>query len=328
MTEFWVSSGHLLLDRAPDGRLLLTDDFLRAFLARPELMPPPEACAAERTLHASLMATPYQPVTPQTVASLADADARENWSAFLAFRDTLLDALTLEDAYIRLVRQSVDAVPPLFLAQLVHVILRTALHDVPDPFTLRAAELFFRPQRVTTHEGRVLLADAEAIEQHEQARRASPLLAMLGGPAVTELEILTEATADTYHGRSDAHDLVLDLGTGREGLAAAIRIWIGHLLRLEAEIEPIPHIDDPDWRWFVGLDAEATHIGNALWHGESPPEAENLLALFRLHLPREAAVLDRVRGRPIYLLLGAAADGTLRMKPQNLVTGLPLLEQA
>jgi hypothetical protein len=327
MTEFWVSSGHLLLDRAPDGRLLLTDDFLRAFLARPELMPPPEACAAERALHAGLIATPCQPVTLQTVAALADPDARENWSAFLALRDALLAAPTLEDAYIRLVRQSM-AVPPLFLAQLVHVILRTALHDVPDPFNLRAAELFFRPQRATTYEGRVLLADAEAIEKHEQARHASPLLAMLGGPAVTELEILTEANAETYHSRSDAHDLVLDLGTGREGLTAAMRIWIGHLLRLDAEIEPIPRIDDPDWRWFVGLDAEATRIGNALWHGESPPESENLLALFRLSLPREAAILDRVRDRPIYLLLAAAPDGMLRMKPQNLVTGLPLLEQA
>lgn len=325
MTEFWVSSGHLLLDRAPDGRLLLTDDFLRAFLARPELMPPPEACAAERGLHAGLMTAPYQPVMAQEVAALADPDARENWSMFLTFRDALLAAPTLEDAYLRLVRQSM-AVAPLFLSQLVHVILRTALHDVPDPFTLRAAELFFRPQRVTAYEGRVLLADAEAIEKHEQARHDSPLLAMLGGPAVTELEVLTETNAETYHGRSDAHDLVLDIGTGREGLAAAMRTWIGHLLRLDAEIEPVPRIDDLDWRWFVGLDAEATRIGNALWHAESPPEAENLLALFRLHLS-PAAILDRARDHPIYLLLAAAPDGMLRMKPQNLITGLPLLEQ-
>ena len=36
--------------RAAD--LLLTDEFLKVYLARPELMPPPEACAAERALHA------------------------------------------------------------------------------------------------------------------------------------------------------------------------------------------------------------------------------------------------------------------------------------
>ncbi len=59
--ELWVSSGHLLLDHTEDGRLRLTDEFLRAFLARPELMPPEEACDAERALHAHLLATPAPP---------------------------------------------------------------------------------------------------------------------------------------------------------------------------------------------------------------------------------------------------------------------------
>ncbi len=41
--DFWLSSGHHLLDRDADGRLLVTDEFLKAYLARPELLPPPEA---------------------------------------------------------------------------------------------------------------------------------------------------------------------------------------------------------------------------------------------------------------------------------------------
>ena len=50
MTDFWISCGHHLLDRQPGGGLLLTDDFLKVYLARPELIPPPEACVVEKTL--------------------------------------------------------------------------------------------------------------------------------------------------------------------------------------------------------------------------------------------------------------------------------------
>jgi hypothetical protein len=316
----------LLLDRTPEGWLLLTDDFLRAYLARPELMPPPEACAAERRLHATLMTDPREPVAPQAVLALADPDAQDNWRTFLGLRDVLLGTPTLEAAYVRLTRGDATSVPPLFLSQFVHVILRAALDATPDPFILRAAELFFRPQRSTIHEGRLLLADVEAIEKHEQSRRAQPLLAMLGKPAVAELDILSEATAAGYHARSDAHDLVFDLGAGREALATAIHAWLRHLLSLDVAVEPVPRIDDPDWRWFVGLDAEATRIGNSLWHGGSPQAADNLLALFRLRLPQAVAVLDQVRDHPIYLMMAAGPDGTLRMKPQNLIAGLPLLE--
>ena len=58
MKDFWLSSGHHLLDRSEGGGLDLTDDFLKVYLARPELTPPPEACDAERKLHASLLADP------------------------------------------------------------------------------------------------------------------------------------------------------------------------------------------------------------------------------------------------------------------------------
>ena len=35
-------------------------------------------------------------------------------------------------------------------------------------------------------------------------------------------------------------------------------------------------------------------------------------------------MLDKVRGDPVYLLLAMTEDKLLRMKPQNLVTGLPV----
>ncbi|MCW3474160.1 DUF6352 family protein [Limobrevibacterium gyesilva] len=326
MNEFWVSSGHLLLDRSADGQLLLTGDFLKAFLARPELMPPEEACAAERALHARLLADPFACAGGAHLAALEDADARENWQVFLALRAALTDAPTIEAAYMRLVRDGLGRVPPLVAAQLVHVILRNALHDCGNALVARAAELFFRPQRVSTQDGRVLLADAEAIAQHEAARAASPLLAMLGGPATGALDVLSEANADRYWGRSDAFDMVLDLGVGRAALAEALRIWLRHLLHVDAAIDPVPRIEERDWRWFIGLDEDATRIGNALWHGEAAAEAEQLLALFRLVLDPSASVLDAARDRPIYLLLAMGADRILRLKPQNLVAGLPLAE--
>ena len=62
MREFWVSSGHHLTRRTPGGGLEVSDELLLAYLARPELKPPPEACAAERALHAALMADPRRAV--------------------------------------------------------------------------------------------------------------------------------------------------------------------------------------------------------------------------------------------------------------------------
>ncbi len=38
--EFWVSSGHVLLQRDPEGRLAVTEEFVKAFYARPEVLPP------------------------------------------------------------------------------------------------------------------------------------------------------------------------------------------------------------------------------------------------------------------------------------------------
>ena len=90
--EFWVSSGHHLTQRTEGGGLAVTDELLLAYLARPELMPPDDACGAERRLHASLMQNPRRAVAAEEIAALADADARENWTVLLRFRDRLLAA--------------------------------------------------------------------------------------------------------------------------------------------------------------------------------------------------------------------------------------------
>src|SRR3546814_11717230 len=124
--------------------------------------------------------------------------------------------------------------------QLAHVVLRNALDDETDPFVLRAAELFYRPQRVAFHEGAVLLADTESIEGHERERRAFPLIGMLGGPAVAELGILDESNAAGYFARSAAFEIVIDLTREAErlGLAAALTAWVHYLIEIRVELAP------------------------------------------------------------------------------------------
>ena len=62
MREFWVSSGHHLTQRADHGGLIATPELIMAYLARPELAPPEEACGAERALHAALLLDPMRAV--------------------------------------------------------------------------------------------------------------------------------------------------------------------------------------------------------------------------------------------------------------------------
>ena len=85
--QFWVSSGHHLLDHDAAGYLLATPDYWRVYLARPEIVPPPEACLVERALYDRLRRDPGSIVAPDELKHIADRDARENWRYFLSFRD-------------------------------------------------------------------------------------------------------------------------------------------------------------------------------------------------------------------------------------------------
>ena len=332
MREFWVSSGHHLSRQNADGTLAVTPELLMAWLARPELAPPREACDAERALHASLMADPLRTVMAGDIAALADPDARENWTFFIRFRDRLTAAPSIEAAYVELARAPRIDLPPLFLDQLAHLILRNALDACEDPFTLRAGELFFRAQKASVHDGVLTLADADLVEEIEKGRaqmmHVAPLTAMLDKD---ELDVMDDENAWTYWSRSDANSMAMNLGGNphaREGLANAIAAWVRHLCGEKVSVEPLARMEDKDWRWFVGLDAEGTRIGNALWRGESlrAEDMERVIALFRLTFANDKRVDKRVRGRPVYLMLGMGADRTVRMKPQNLVAGLPLVE--
>jgi len=331
--DFWRSSGFDLLRRDNSGHLAVTDDFLRAYLIRPEILPTDESCAAEIALHDALLAEPRQAVEEARLTALADEDARDNYRIVLRFRDRLVAGGTLEAAYLELFRGGIVDLPPLFVDHLVHAILRNLLDGASDPLRLRAAELLFRSQRVSLSEGAVMLADEGTVEQRA-ADDGAPSLVRLAAegalpPTGDTLDVLGEENAASYWQRSDRFDMVLDLSFARPGLDAFCRVleaWIAHFLRVAVRIEPVRAIRDEHWAWHIGLDAEASAILDDLYRG-LPVEEDQLgriLALFRLSFIDAAAMRPDLAGRPVYLGLATTPDRRLQLKPQNLLVNLPL----
>ena len=325
--DFWLASGHHLLDRDAAGRLLLTDEFLKAYLARPELVPPAEACVAERTLHEVLLRDPRRPVTAARVAAIADSDARENWQTMIGWRDHLVNHRTLEAAYLDMIRRQIRF-PHVLIGQLTQAILRNLLDDCEDVFVLRAAEMLFRPQKLMLREGSVTAVDLET-EALFGAKPRSPLVELLGLPSITDVDLLNDATAASYRARSDRFDMALDLTAGRRGaiaLGEVLTRWLAHLLAIDVVIEPLTELRDVSLSWYVGLDSDATRIGDAIWNGGDFDDAARaqLIGLYRLTFRDPADMIERVKGEPVYLLAAMTADEVLRLKPQNLLTGLPI----
>jgi hypothetical protein len=340
MPDFWRSSGYHLLRRAetPAGsRLAVTNAFLGAYLRRPEMAPPPEACAAERDLHAALAADPFLAVPEARIDAVADADARENYRVWLAFRDRLAAAGTIEDAYLGLFAGRAHGVPALFVDQLAHVIVRHVLEGAATGLAARAGELLFREQSVTVADGAILAADRETVEMYA----ASGGFGSLGQLVVqaqtklrtVELDVLNEDNQACYFGRDERHDTVLDLSFARPGLDALCRTlerWVAHLLGVAVSIQPVQRIDDQRWVWHTGLDAVASELLNDLYQGREVNEArmERLLSLFRLDFADTSVMRRDVAGRPVYLAMAATEAKTLRLKPQNLLVNLPLAPRA
>jgi hypothetical protein len=109
-------------------------------------------------------------------------------------------------------------------------------------------------------------------------------------------------------------------------LARVLERWIGHFLDVATTIRPLQRIDDPAWRWHIGLDVEATTLLNDLYRGEAA-DAERLrrlIGLFRLDFANPEEMRADVAGKPVYLGLAMSAEQTLKLKPQNLLINLPL----
>jgi hypothetical protein len=337
MPDFWRSSGYHLLEKDAAGRLRVTDDFLRAYYLRPEIHPVEESCAAERALHASLMDEPRRPVAESEIAALADPDARDNYRVLLRLRERLLAAGTVEGCYARLFSGAGVDLPPLFVDQMVHVILRNVLDGCDDPLRLRAAELFYREQKASLKDGHVLLADLETVQMHASGSRYGSLGRLIvdaqGELGTVALDVLDRGNAHLYWERHSRHDTVISITYGQAALEALCRVieaWVAHFLGIAAAVEPLARIDEARWAWHVGLDAESTAILNDLWNGTEvdPGRMRRILALFRMDAADAAAMRPDVAGRPVYLALSANEEDVVRLKPQNLLVNLPLAARA
>ena len=296
--------------------------------------PVEESGDAERALHGSLMAEPRRRVTARELDAVEDPDTRDNYRVVLKFRDRLLDAGTLEGCYLSLFKGTVDT-PPLFIEQMVHVIVRNLLEGCDDPLRLRAAELLFREQQATLQEGHALLADRETVEMHAAGHRYGSIGRLIveasGTLGKVDLVVLDRANAALYWQRESRHDTVISLTYGRpalDALGAVLQAWVKHFLGIGVRIRPIRRIDEPRWAWHVGLDAESTAILNDLWAGSEVEHGrlQRILALFALEFDDQAAMRADIAGRTVYLALCADEEGVVRMKPQNLLTNLPLNE--
>jgi hypothetical protein len=152
---------------------------------------------------------------------------------------------------------------------------------------------------------------------------------LLGLPATTEVDLLNDATAGSYWERSDRFDMALDLTAGRRGLVAlgdVVTRWLAHLLAIDVAVETLTELRDASLSWYVGLDSDATRIGDTIWNGNELDDAmrARLIGICRLTFRNPLDMMEKVRGEPVYLLMAMTADEVLRLKPQNLVTGLPI----
>ena len=331
MPDFWPNCGFHLLERDQDGHLAVTDDYLRAYLKRPELAPVEESCKAERALHSHLMDDPRSRIPDARIAELADGDARDNYRVVLDFRDKLVAAGTVEGCYRALYRDSSVTLPALFLDQMVHVILRNILDGTSHPLQARAAELFFREQTAMIQDGAILLGDTDTVDMLSAPYGdLGRLVAEAGTPLKqVEMDVLGVDNGDIYWGRDERHDTVLDLTFPRPGLDAFCRVlesWVAHFLETRVRVQPVQKIRDEHWAWHLGLDAEGSALLNDLYDGRdvAPDRLERLLNLFRLDFEDPGLMRPDVAGRPVYLGLAMTEQKKVRMKPQNLLVNLPL----
>ncbi|MEO8346198.1 MAG: DUF6352 family protein [Betaproteobacteria bacterium] len=334
MPDFWLTCGYRHLTQGGDGRLTVSDAFLRNYLVRPELAPIPESCDAELALHDALLANPRIPVTSETLAKLADADARENYGIWLRFRARLLAANSLEAAYVDLFQGDGVDVPPLFVDELTQVLLRHILGEHASPMEARVAEMLFRSQKIAvTDDGAVMAADETTVELFATTAgfgSLGELLAQNKTPARSvDLDVLDAQNADQYWDRDERHDFSVSLNRGQPAQDALTRVlvrWIRHFLGVDVTIAQERAIDDERWVWHVGLDAEASGLLNDLYNRVDlgDDRMRRLLCLYRLEFLDPADMRPAVKGRPVYLAMAMDGDERLRLKPQNLLLNLPL----
>lgn len=298
------------------------------------------------------MDTPNRTVTPAELNAIADEDARANYALFLRFRDEVENAGSLESAYMAWMHSGQVQLPPLFIDLVVQAIVCNVLEGIDDAWTWRAAELLFRRQRITVQNGRVLAGDSETLDRLQANGGLGEMgrLLMEAGASLkaVDVRVLHPDNAEQYWVQREGlgryaflldmtheiqnqlpHGLVLNMVNARSGLKAlslVLERWVKHFLGVAVQITPVQKVDDPAWRWHVGLDATATALLNDLYQGQALDDTrqQQLISLFTLRFEDPQAMRADVRGKPVYLGLAMDAQGLLKLKPQNLLLNLPL----
>jgi hypothetical protein len=337
---------------------LPSDDFWQRLLARPELALVSESCRDERRLHDALKLKPLRSVKPEELAAIRDEDARANYAMLLHFRDSVIAAGSLGAWYSQLFSNGKITIAPLFIDIAVQRILRDVLANEVDTFTHRAAELLYRPQRITVFEGRIISGDQEILDIQRDTGGLGDLGRLLlqnkmqvTGSESRTLQVLSAEHALTFQEQrvhaNYRHNWLLDLTheqaaqvgpsnhsfeirlarktSGLAALARVLELWIEHFKAAKVRITPLAKVEDPQWRWHTGLDSSSTHILNTLYEQTplSDVQLQRLITLFRLDFLEAQDCLPDMQGKPTYLGLAMDGQGILKLKPQNLLLNLP-----
>ncbi len=336
MQNYWLKSNYQKLSINTDNQLIITDDFLRSYLNRPELALIPESCEQEKKIHQNLINNPRAHIEESAIKQMQDADIQINYQIWLRFRDKLLESKSIESFYLSLFQGDGVDVPPLFVDQLTQILCRHLLGDHPNVFDTRSAELFFRAQKITiSEEGHIMAADQETVDKYAQTGgfgSIGELLKQNAAPLRTiDLDVLTEENASEYWDRNELFDFVLQLNFDQEGAKAIARLiekWIFHFHGTKVKVTPLGQITDSSWSWHLGLDATASETLNALYRGEIVDNSKSaqVLCLFKLEFIDKERIRPEIAGKPIYLAMAHDSDKCLKFKPQNLLVNLPLAE--
>ena len=338
LSDYWPSCGHALLFANGQGHLTVTDDFLRFLLQRPELAPIAQSCPKEVALHEGLLEQPRRDIAPHELSALRDPDAAENYAVWARFRQRLLAKPTLEASYLALFQgQGVD-VPPLLVQQLTQVLLRHILGSSATALQVRMAEMLFRSQSISVQEdGSVMAADRETVDRFATTGGFGSLGELLqqGGATLRtiDLDVLHAENADAYWARSESFDWVVCMNRGEpalDALCTVLRQWIAHFWGVGVRIQTVTDIDDENWVWHTGLDAQSSAILNALYVGQdvAPEQMQRMMCLFKLDFERPQDMRADLQGKPVYLGMAVDANKCLQLKPQNLLINLPLAQRS
>ncbi len=287
------------------------DIFLRDLLASPQLALVAESCASEVKIHKTLQSSPLQKVSDAELTTLLDADARDNYAFYLRLQAELLAAGSLEAYYLQLVRSAAVTVPQEVIDALVENITLRMMDATTNPTVDKniavqyaASEWLYKRQSVHLEEGRVM---------HDVPR-----------DSVTE-------PLDLSHGMANelSHGLIFRLSNANSGLKALSQVlekWIAHMLKIDVNIRHVAKVDDPAWRWHIGLEATSTGLLNDLYTGADVSEdrLKSLVSLFKLEFKNASDMRIDVVGKPVYLGLAMDANGHVKIKPQNLLLNLPV----